>query len=299
MKILITGGTGLIGRHFISTYPHHRYIVLTRQRPAPLAADNVTYINNLDAIDNLDGFDAVINLAGEPIVGRRWSNRIKGVIESSRFGTTEALVALMAASAQPPAVFISGSAIGVYGDTGTHSLGEADPINVHDSGFSQSLVRRWEQIATAGCPAKTRLVLLRTGIVLAANGGALAKMTPAYRFGLGGPMGSGKQGMSWIHIDDMVAVIEQALTDARFIGPINLVAPEPTTNAGFSSTLGAVMRRPSWLPLPGWLLTLLLGEAAELLLDSQFIRSDRLKELEYTFKFGGLAEALTDCLVKT
>lgn len=300
MRILLTGGSGLIGRSLIPRLLQlaHQVTLLTRDpvRSHPLFADQVAYWQTLTDRTSLDGFDAVINLAGEPIVGKRWTAAQKVRLCQSRWQTTEQLVGLInnPSSVTPPSILISGSAVGFYGNQGQLLLTEEDSPH---AGFTQQLCAQWEAIAMKAQSPQTRVCLLRTGVVLAAKGGALAKMLPLFRWGLGGPIGNGQQYMSWIHIEDMVNGTLYLLDNPTLQGPFNLTAPYPVHNEHFSALLGKVLRRPVMMRTPAGLLRLLMGEMADLLLSGQRVIPQRLEEAGFTFRFNDLEEALRDLLI--
>jgi len=291
MKILITGGTGLIGSAFMRAFTQEDFTCLTRSPESAkrLLPPNVKLLSSLSQLANLDEFDAVINLAGEGLFAKRWSEQQKTEICQSRWEITEQLVNLFAQSKNPPKVFLSGSAIGVYGNNGAHSLSEDSLLTKDD--FSAQLCQRWEQIALTAS-AYTRVVLLRTGIVLSPQGGALAQMLPAFRFGCGGRMGDGEQFMSWIHYQDHINTMHYLLHQQDIAGAVNLVAPIPVTNRVFTQTLARTLNRPALLPLPKQLLKLLFGEAACLVLDSQKVVPQKLLSNGFQFQFENLAAAL-------
>lgn len=294
MNILMTGATGLIGRHFITRYSEHDYTVLVRskKRAAALLPASVQAIEALSELDSLDGFDAVINLVGEPIVGKRWTARQKNEICHSRWDVTRQLADMIVASEAPPGVFVSGSAIGYYGDQGDAGIDEgAKP----GSGFPSQVCSTWESMAHAADGA-TRLVLLRTGIVLSPEGGALQKMLLPFRMGLGGAIAGGRQYMSWIHIEDMVQAMAYLLEHSDCSGAFNLTAPEPVSNRAFTQTLGRVLRRPTWFAVPRAVLSASMGEAACLLLESQKVMPKRLSESGYVFSHPQLQGALSNLL---
>lgn len=300
MQLLITGGTGLIGRHLIERLLtlSHRITVLTRdpERARALLGNRVEYWSTLNDKTSLDGMDAVINLAGEPIADKRWSAEQKRRLGHSRWHVTERLAALINAGSTPPAVLISGSAVGYYGSQG-EALVTEDETPADE--FTHHLCARWEELAQAAESDKTRVCLLRTGVVLASDGGALAKMLPLFRLGLGGPLGSGKQYMSWIHIDDMVNGILYLLDNPILRGPFNMVSPYPVRNEQFCATLAHALNRPCLLRAPGWALKLLMGEAATLVLDGQRAIPHRLEAAGFGFRFYELEEALTDVTRQT
>ncbi|MEX1664836.1 TIGR01777 family oxidoreductase [Zhongshania arctica] len=293
MKVLITGGTGLIGSALISSAVGFEFTVLTRSiaKAKSILPASVKYIDSLAKLHNLDGFDAVINLAGEPIIGKRWSEQQKDQICQSRWQTTEELVQLFAHSKMPPKVFISGSAIGVYGDRGDESLTEVSSIAERD--FSTMLCQRWETIAKQAEPY-TRVVLLRTGIVLSAQGGALAKMLLPFKCGLGGRISTGQQYMAWIHYRDHINAIHFLLNETNISGPVNLVAPNAEKNMVFTQVLAKTLHRMAIFPMPKIVLRVLLGEASSLLLDSQKVLPQTLLNRGFVFKFNKLKPALLD-----
>ena len=295
MNILMTGGTGLIGRAFVSRFSDHHYTVLTRspRRQASALPGAVTLVDSLDEFENLDHFDAVINLAGEPIMDKRWSELQKQVICQSRWQTTQRLVDLFAASSTPPTVFLSGSAIGVYGDRGGETITESVPVAATD--FPSKVCLEWENIARKAEP-HTRVVLLRTGIVLDAQGGALKKMLLPFKMGLGGRIGHGRQYMSWIHYQDQVDAMQFLLMQDDVSGAVNLVAPNPVTNREFTASLANALGRPALLPMPGFALETLLGESSCLLLDSQRVTPQKLLASGYQFAFSDLMAAFSDLL---
>lgn len=295
MKILITGGTGLIGSAFISKYSDYQFTVLTRSIAASKTrvAASVTLIDSLDSLANLDNFDAVINLAGEAIIDKRWSEAQKARICLSRWQTTQKLVELFALSASPPKVFLSGSAIGAYGHRESEVLSEESAVKVAD--FPSLVCLDWENAASKAAPY-TRVVLLRTGIVLSKRGGALAKMLLPFKCGLGGRIADGKHFMAWIHYQDHLRAMDFLLHNSTIAGAVNLVAPEPQTNAVFTKTLGQVLRRITVLPMPKFVLKALLGESSCLLLDSQKVKPQVLLDNGFQFSFPSLAEAIRHCL---
>ncbi len=295
MHILLTGGTGLIGRHLISRLlvAGHHISVITRD----IAAARVTSDSHIDfwpgfsQRDNLNDIDAIINLAGEPIASKRWTRQQKQRLCESRWQITAQLAALINASAHPPSVLISASATGYYGDTGEQQLTEDAPA--HDE-FTHQLCARWEALALDAASDHTRVCLLRTGIVLAKQGGALAKMVLPFRLGLGGPMGPGTQYLPWIHLDDTLNAILWLLDNTALNGPFNLASPHAVRNAQFAATLGQVMHRPAHLRLPAWVLKLIMGESSILLLSSQHVIPHRLESSGFSFRWTKLDKALAD-----
>ncbi|NAW68594.1 TIGR01777 family protein [Vibrio sp. V27_P1S3P104] len=300
MKILITGATGLIGRELVKHLMIHDLVILSRdidrakQQLIHVHAQSLSFINNLDMLSNLDGYHAVINLAGEPIADKRWTESQKQRICQSRWSITEKLVALIHASTAPPSVFISGSAVGYYGDQQAHPFDESR--QVHSSQFPHQICAKWEQIARRAQTERTRVCLLRTGIVLSTDGGALMKMLLPYRYGLGGPIGKGDQYMPWIHIIDMVRAITYLLETEHAHGAFNLCAPHPVTNRVFSRCLASTLKRPHLLFTPKWAIRLLMGEASILLFDSIRSKPKKLTELGFQFTYSRLEPALKQLL---
>ncbi|MCG8157463.1 TIGR01777 family oxidoreductase [Brenneria goodwinii] len=299
MQLLITGGTGLIGRHLIQRLLllSHSITVVTRnpERARSIFGDRVEYWSTLDDKTSLNAFDGVINLAGEPIADKRWTPKQKQRLSQSRWDITERLARLIKDSSEPPSVFISGSAVGYYGDQGAALVTEEEtPTN----DFTHHLCARWEALAQSAESDKTRVCLLRTGVVLSAQGGALAKMLPLFRLGLGGPLGSGKQYMPWIHIDDMVNGIIYLLDSDVLSGPFNMVSPYPVRNEQFSALLAEVLHRPGFLRAPGFAIKLLMGEAATLVLGGQRAIPARLESAGFGFRFFELKEALEEVTKK-
>ncbi|WP_340614254.1 TIGR01777 family oxidoreductase [Xenorhabdus thailandensis] len=297
MRILITGGTGLIGHRLACQLISlsHSITILSRspQKVYSLFSDRVDCWTTLNDQHDLNGFDAVINLAGEPIINKRWTLKQKEKLCQSRWQITEQLSKLIKASESPPSVFISGSAVGYYGDQKQAVVTENDlPHNE----FAHQLCERWEQLALQAQSDKTRVCLLRTGVVLAPEGGALQKMLPLFRLGLGGAIGNGKQYMPWIHIDDMVNGIYYLLVSPELQGAFNMTSPYPVHNELFSATLATVLHRPAFIRIPACVLKAMMGEAAELVLGGQQAIPKRLEEAGFGFRYFQLEEALQDVI---
>ena len=296
MHIFITGGTGLIGRHLIPALlrdPSTKITVLTRDAIKAKASlpDNVALVTSLDDTLDFDNVDAVINLAGEPIADKRWSETQKTRICESRWQITQQLTDKINAAEQPPATFISGSAIGYYGRQGDKLVTEAF-TEVHRE-FTHTVCEQWERIALQASP-KTRVCLLRTGVVLSGDGGALSKMRLPFSLGLGGRIGDGNQYMSWIHINDMVAAILFLLKHKNCEGAYNLTAPTPVTNTEFVKAYAASLGRPAIFPMPALALKLLMGEAADLLLTGQRVVPQKLQDAGFQFTFSDVQSAFAD-----
>ncbi|PSJ44740.1 TIGR01777 family protein [Zobellella endophytica] len=296
MKILLTGGTGFIGRRLMSHLrTHHQVSVLSRSptKVYQRLGHDIEALLSLDELDNLDQFDAVINLAGEPIADKRWSPAQKERICQSRWQLTAQLVDKLKAGSAPPKVMISGSAVGFYGRQGDTLVDEDSRPHPE---FSHEVCARWEQQALAAQSEQTRVCLIRLGMVLGAEGGALKKMVPGYRFGLGGPIGSGKQYMSWIHIEDVVNLILFLLEHEECHGAFNATAPEPVTNEQFSRCLAQVLGKPHFARIPAWSMKLLFGEMAQLLLNGQRVMPVRLQQAGFHFRYPSLDKALKETL---
>ncbi len=294
MKILMTGGTGLIGRFLIPRLQElgHAVTVVTRNpaKAQHALGPGVTVLKGLDALSNLNDFSAVINLAGEPIADKRWTEQQKQRLCESRWSITQKLVELIRASDTPPQVLISGSAVGYYGDLGEVVVSEDDPPH---NEFTHKLCARWEQIACGAQSDRTRVCLLRTGVVFAPKRGILGKMLPLFRLGLGGPVGNGRQYMAWIHIDDMAnGIIWLLNNDLR--GPFNMVSPYPVRNEQFAHALGHVLKRPAILRAPATAVRLMMGESAVLVLGGQRALPKRLEASGFAFRWFDLEEALHD-----
>lgn len=297
MHILLTGGSGLIGRalcrHWLAA--GHRLTVWSRtpERIPALCGSAVRGIAELRELDQ-DVPDAVVNLAGAPIADRPWTRKRKALLWASRIQLTEQLLAWLEALPQRPQVLLSGSAVGWYGDGGERELDEQHSPVSED--FASQLCGAWEETALRAEALGLRVVLLRTGLVLAADGGFLQRLLPPFRLGLGGPIGSGRQWMPWIHLQDEIALIDFLLHHPQARGPYNACAPQPVRNKAFAQALGRVLHRPAFLPLPGLLLPVGLGELSVLLLGGQRAVPRRLLEAGFRFSFTDLDSALDDLL---
>ncbi|NQZ25672.1 MAG: TIGR01777 family protein [Colwellia sp.] len=293
MNILITGGTGLIGRHFIKSFQQpYQFTVLTRncRRAKKVLPEGVDFIEELPEQNN---FEVIINLAGEPIVDKRWTVMQKEKICQSRWQITEQVTAMIERSKFKPTCLISGSAIGYYGETGNVSTHEDAQVKQED--FAHSLCKKWEDIALKASE-HCRVVLLRTGVVLANDGGALTKMRWPFTLGLGGKLGHGQQYMSWIHIEDMVHAIQFIILTPSIEGAINCTSPQALTNEEFTKSLGKQLHRATWFSVPEFILNMLMGQGAELLLSSQNIYPQKLLNHEFDFNHSNLEQTLGDLL---
>lgn len=297
MHFLITGATGMIGSALISSLQtSHQVTALTRspkraQQQFIAAKCQVEFITTLDELDDLNPFDVVINLAGEPIANKRWTPRQKEIIEESRWHTTQQLAELFQKSTTPPHTLVNGSAVGYYGRQGNTSIDEHHH-QIHDE-FTHTLCKTWESIAMSVQTDRTRVCLLRTGIVLGKDQGALPKMSLPFYFGAGAVMGSGEQGMPWIHLDDMVKGIMFLVNTRECKGAYNFTAPTPVSHRVFCKTLAKTLNRPCWFKLPSSMMVLLLGEMSDLLLYGQYAVPKRLMDEGYEFEYGQLDHALS------
>jgi uncharacterized protein len=295
MNVVVAGGTGFLGQALVTRLhaEGHRVQVLTRH-----ATGGSQLVWNPDGgvgswSQAIDGADAVVNLAGESIAGRRWNASHKTAIRQSRLNATRSLVTAVEAARVRPAVLVSGSAVGYYGLLGDEMVDEDAPAG---DDFLADVCRAWESEAQRAAGA-TRIVLLRTGLVLGPSGGALQPMLLPFRLFVGGPVGSGRQYWSWIHRDDWVSLVIWALNTAAISGPLNATAPTPVPNREFAQTLGRVLRRPSMMPAPGWALRLALGEMADvLLLGGQRVLPVKAQDAGFTFRYVSLEPALREIL---
>lgn len=290
MNIFITGATGFVGSALTAKLAEqHQITALTRfpENAKKILPASVNTVSTLACYANFDQFDTVINLAGEPIFDHRWTTQQKIRLTNSRVNLTENLTALINNSLTPPHTFISGSACGYYGDCGEQHIDENTPSS---AAFPATLCRQWE---TAALNANTRVCLLRSGIVMGKSGGALARILPLYRYGLGGKLGNGKQFWAWIALQDMINAIEFLLLHPTCQGAFNLVSPHPVRNEDFNRILGSAVKRPHFAIVPSFVLKLLLGERSQLLLDSQNIQPTKLLAAGFEFKFPTLQQMIS------
>jgi len=298
MKILVTGATGLIGQALCQQLGSagHELFGLTRSTRKPNELPVQFYpwqpLQEAPPPAALAGVDAVIHLAGENVAGR-WTEERKRQIRDSRVLGTRNLVAGLRQMQRAPRVFISGSAVGFYGDRGDATLSEqASP----GQGFLADVCREWEVEARQAEALGSRVVLLRTGVVLSPSGGALQTMLPAFRFGVAGKLSNGRQWFPWIHLADIVGLILHALDNQEVRGPLNGAAPNPVTNEEFTKELAAVLNRPALFPVPKFALDLLFGEMAAVMLASQRVLPEAALQTGYRFHFPWLRQALKDLL---
>jgi uncharacterized protein (TIGR01777 family) len=299
VHILITGGTGLIGRQLCTALlaDGHKLTVLSRN-PAAVPAKCGAGVRAMDSLDEWLpdwSFDAVINLAGEPIIDARWTEQRKQALWDSRITLTKNLVQRIAAAQRKPGVLLSGSAVGYYGNRGDAALDETAEAGAD---FPARLCNAWEAAALDAEASGVRVCILRTGLVLSRQGGLLGRMRLAFSLGLGARLGNGRQWMSWIHIDDYVAMLLGLLRNEHARGPYNMTAPQPVTNREFTATLAKVLHRPAPFAMPAWLLKRTMGERACLLLEGQKVLPRKIESTGYRFAFTKLPEALQDLLDK-
>jgi uncharacterized protein (TIGR01777 family) len=290
--VAITGASGLIGHALVQRLraSGKRVRRLVRS-PRPESPDDIVWdpMRGVLAPHDLEGVEAVVHLAGEPIA-QRWTTARRHAIRDSRVRGTELLARAIASLERKPSVLLSGSAVGYYGDRGDEAVGEDSPPGTD---FLSGVAREWEAATAAAKDAGVRVVLLRSGVVLNPSGGALEKLLPPFRLGVGGPIGSGRQWMSWIALDDHLRAMEHAMATTGLHGPVNLVAPNPVTNAEFAATLGRVLGRPAIVPVPSFALELLYGEMARAtLLAGQRVLPNALLRSGFRFAHPTLEQAL-------
>ena len=297
MKILITGGTGFIGRELCKLLleSEQQLTVLSRkpESVAALCGANVHAINKLADLSKKDSFDAIINLAGEGIADARWSPSRKQVLLDSRVKVTEQLIEFIDRAEKKPAVLISGSAVGYYGDQGATELDESSAFK---EGFAHRLCAEWEAVAEQAKGYGVRVCIIRTGLVVGAKGGFLKRMLIPFKLGLGGRLGAGRQWMSWIHMHDYIGIMQLMLKTNKLEGVFNATAPNPVSNDQFTRCLAKILKRPAFLPVPVFVLKLLMGEMSELLIGGQRVLPKRLQEENFNFEFTSLEQALQDVL---
>lgn len=293
-RVVIAGSSGLVGRALTRALCTQGVEVCRLVRRPPAGPDEVAWDPATGALDPqvLDGADAVVNLAGRSIAALRWTARVRAEILGSRVRSTRTIVDAIGRTTLRPAVLISASATGYYGDRGDEVLNESSPPG---RGFLSEVVQAWEAEARRAAGWGVRVVCARFGLILARSGGALRPLLPLFRLGLGGPLGSGRQWWSWIHLDDAAAVIIAAVRDAALEGPVNAVGPAPVTNREFAHALGSAFRRPAVLRVPAVALRLAGGAmAGEMLLSSQRVVPGRLQARGFAYWWPELAPALRD-----
>ncbi len=283
--VLITGGSGFIGSSLCALLLQHHYSVTVLTRSPDIVSrrwqQQINVISDINELPKNTLLTGLINLAGAPILDRPWTTRRKALLRKSRIAFTTSLLDQLHQRHIKPAVIISGSAIGYYGDTGNEIITESESKG---KGFAADLCDDWEQAAIQSSPTNSRVCILRTGVVLGLKGGMLAKTHLPFRLGLGGKLGSGQQWLSWIDIDDICRLIVFLLETDACHGAFNATAPHPITNRDFTFQLGNIMNKPTWLTTPSWVLKILLGKASSLLLDSQRILPNKALSAGFQFQ---------------
>ncbi|MFS0820123.1 TIGR01777 family oxidoreductase [Bacillus sp. 1P02SD] len=297
MKIAIAGGTGFVGKRLTDYLldQNHEVFILTRNATKTSHHPRLHFVEWLKANSTpeieLQEVDAVINLAGESLNSGRWTEARKKSILDSRVTATKEIVRLISSLPKKPKVLLNASAVGIYGTSESETFTEKSSEVGND--FLANTVSAWEQEANQAATLGVRTCLLRLGVVLGANGGALTRMVLPYHFFIGGTIGSGKQWLSWIHIDDVLKGIDFLLHHENVSGPVNFTAPNPVRMKEFGQTAGTVLRRPHWLPVPGFALQLLLGEMSILVLEGQKVLPKKLVENGFAFTYDTVEKALT------
>lgn len=297
MIIAIAGGTGFIGRHLVQFFRAKGYQVILISRSAKHAEANdvqtVTWQQLQTNPELLEGVKAIINLAGESI-NQRWTRKAKERILHSRIEAAEQIAELVNRLSNKPDVVVNASGMSIYGSSETDTYDENSPKRIVD--FLSAVVEKWEHAADQ--IQDTRLVKIRIGLVLGNDGGAFPPMTLPYKLGFGGKVGSGRQWLSWIHIEDMVRLIDYCIQHPQISGPVNATAPHPVTSSQFGKALAHSLHRPNWFPVPAFMLKLIFGEMSALLLQGQRVLPHVLLENGFTFRFRHLEEALTELAAK-
>jgi hypothetical protein len=302
MKIIVTGSTGLVGRALVRSLLSEGHAVtrLVRGESQTFSAPGTSAVSwdpergDIDAAA-LEGHDGAVHLAGESVAEGRWTDEKKRRIRESRVKGTRLIAEALAGLKEKPRVLVSASATGFYGDRGEEILREE---SASGGDFLAEVCREWEKATLAASQAGVRVVHMRIGIVLSGEGGALEKMLTPFKMGVGGRIGSGRQYMSWIALEDLVGAIRHALADESLRGPVNAVAPRPVTNEEFTKALGGVLGRPTIFAVPAFALRLAFGEMADVLLGGQRVEPSRLKESGYRFEHPDLEGALRAALGK-
>lgn len=300
MKILVTGGTGFIGTLLCKKLldDSHQLVIYTRNpnKVQDRSSDSIRPVTSLDSLPATEHFDAIINLAGEPIADKRWSEKRKQLLLDSRLKTTQALLDFIDRAERKPLCLVNGSAVGFYGDQGDVLVNES---TTPYPDFGHRLCCRWENLARQAEQHGLRVCIVRIGLVVGPGGGFLKRMLLPFKLGLGGPMGSGQQWMSWVHIEDLTELFIWLLKHETCQGVFNGTAPNPVTNREFAEILAACLHRPALLPVPSLFLRLALGEMSGLLLTGQRVNPERALEGGFEFRFPGLQQAITQAISPT
>lgn len=300
MRVLVTGATGFVGQVVVKQLLalNHDVVILTRNIPkaAIILGSRCTYFQWDDTskpapAEAFNGVEGVINLMGENIGSRRWSPEQKRMIYNSRIDSTANLVTSISSLVNKPSVLVSASAVGVYGSRGPEELTESSPVG---EGFLAHVCKDWEQQALEARKYGLRVAIIRTGVVLGRNGGVLDRMLPIFKLGLGGPIGEGNQYMSWIHVEDLAAMYIEALVNKNISGVNNGTAPYPATNLDFTKALGKVLKRPTAIKAPRFIIMKALGEMSTLVLDGQKVLPSKFKTENFRYRYPTLDMALKE-----
>ncbi len=302
MKVLVTGATGFVGTKLVNELFRDGHEINILSRNATSAKNKFSVpVNTFDwkteelpSSEAFAGVEAIVNLAGEGIANKRWSETQKKKIYDSRIVGTTNLLKGMQKSGVKPKVVVSASAIGFYGDRGNDVLQENA---AKGTGFLSDVCADWEKVAIENTSG-VRLVNLRIGVVLGSQGGMLQKLLPLFKLGLGGPVGNGNQWMSWVHVDDLISLIKFSLKTNEVAGPVNAVAPNPATNKEFTKAMGTALSRPAVLPAPAFGIKLAMGELSALVLDSQKVSSEKAEKLGFKFEYPTIDKALNEIVKK-
>ncbi|HET7578830.1 MAG TPA: TIGR01777 family oxidoreductase [Bacillales bacterium] len=300
MHVAITGGTGFVGRALTDSLikDDHQVSVLTRNPANKPEKPGVTYVkwlvDNASPANELENVDAIVNLAGTSINSGRWTKSRKKEILNSRIKATEAVINLIDELSPKPSVLANASAVGYYGMSESETFTEDSRVHAED--FLAGVAQRWEEEASKATQYDVRTVFCRFGVILGTDEGALPQMILPYKFGAGGTVGSGKQWLSWVHIDDVVGMIRFAIETREMSGPLNVTAPEPKRMKAFGKTIGEVLNRPHWMPVPGFAMKAALGEMSSLLLQGQRVLPEKAKQHGYPFHYPELKPALNSLL---
>lgn len=294
MHYLISGGTGYVGSQFLKTLPDDTEITILSRR-FKNNHQNISYVQNLDDIPNNTSFDVIMNLAGEPI-DQRWSASVKNKLFQSRLKTTQDIIKLIKRLDRNPGAFISASAVGYYGDLDQEILDESSKPK---SSFTHQLCHAWEDIAQQAEKLGVRTCITRFGVILGKNSGFMKRVLLPFQMGVGGKIGSGNQGFPWVHIDDVIHIFHNLISDVSRSGVYNVTAPSRDTNLNFTKTMGDVLNRPTILPMPACIVRTIFGEMGNaLLLKGNFITPQRLLDADYTFRYPSLKSALENSTIK-
>ncbi len=300
MKIIVAGGTGLVGKALVNRLIEAKHDVVVLCRDVGAARASVNPSARLEKWDGknmglwdaqVDGADAILNFAGESIGSKRWSQGRKRVILSSRLDPTRALVEAIRKASRKPRVLVNASAVGYYGEVGDEEVNESRPKG---NGFLAEVCDQWEREAMAAETLGVRIVMTRSGVVMGKGAPALQKMMMPFRLFAGGTIGSGRQWFPWVHIDDLTSTVLFSLTNGNLSGAVNVVAPEYVRMKHVCAALGKAMGRPSWAPVPSFMLRMILGEMSEIVLTGQKVAPVKLLESGFRFRFANLEGAFDD-----